>query len=215
MTFYNEFQFTNDFIRAYPSHSSSASRKHIKMAYTYYMHGYMQAENGDGLTLGLIEHLKDAVRKYGSVLDGAADGSNHNPDGQIFTTTRDGVWQVFYNDSFVLGGIHAYAPATLVGLNKFENKFMEQMRDKGQKTGFSGALQLDFGVDRYGLRVTQREILGLTHFGYERGTVGDKTGFKCVYKKSADNATLYEYERLISGIVTAMGCVEFSKAKAF
>ena len=217
---YNEFQFTRDFILAYPSHSSHTKKKHIAMAYAYYMHGFMQGKEGEGLMLGLIAHLKDAVKKYGSVLDDPADNkSKHNKKGKIFTTTRNGVWQIFYNDAFVLGGIHAHAPAVLVGLNKFENGFMEKVIEKGQTTGFDNALQLDFGIDKYGLRVTQREILGLINFGYKRGNVGDNTGFKCVNTKIADNASLYEYERLISGIVSAMGedfnCSDNAKAKAY
>ena len=176
-------------------------------AYTYYCHGLNQGRK-DGLTIGLIEHLQTKIKQMGSVLGkSAGDTSWHNSAGKIFVDeSNQGKWKIWHNDSFILGGIHGHGSFQLVAVNAFEQWFKDKF---GDKLGFDGARQLDFVTskdpkEKYPLRVTQREVIGLNTFGYQ-GSGTDTTSFVCKNPEKADKATLFEYQKAVNSLTKALG----------
>lgn len=196
---YTRKEFVNDIGAAYPA----LSELECNFAYLYYLNARSQIQ--DGVTIGLLQHLKDEVKKLGSIFD---DGKMCVGDG----------WKIHFNDSFILGGIHGHCDFKLVGFNKWimpggpDDKNSQLVPERGAKKdvvpGYSG-VQLDYVADNmipvsYGcLKVTQREIFALNEFGYRSEDAGDNRIFKCTNHVSADSASLRDYVALVGDLQTA------------
>lgn len=206
MAYKNFTKFFLDFNKCYPK----AGYEQGVRAYTYYCHGLNQGST-DGLTIGLITHLQDKIKQMGSVMGTSAeDASWHNSAGKIFVDeSSKGKWQIWHNDAFILGGIHSHGNFQLVAPNAFEKWFEDKF---GDQLGFDGARQLDFITSRdpkekFPLRVTQREVIGLNSFGYT-GSGTSTTSFVCKNTKQADDATLYMYQKKVNSLTKALGFTE-------
>lgn len=180
-------------------------------AYTYYCHGLNQGAR-DGLTIGLIGHLQDKIKQMGSVMGSSPDDPAwHNSAGKIFVdqSPAQNKWRIWHNDAFILGGIHSHGNFQLVAVNAFEKWFKDKFEDK---LGFVGARQLDFVTskdpkEKYPLRVTQREVIGLNTFGYA-GSGSGATSFVCKSIAEADAATLFKYQKAVNSLTRALGFTE-------
>ena len=207
MAYDNFSKFFLDFNKSYPAAGYTQGLR----AYTYYCHGLSQGATREGLTIGLITHLKDKLKQMGSVLSSSEESSWHNPEGKLFIDLSEKKWKIYHNDAFILGGIHSHAKFQLVAVNAFEDWFKEKFQDK-ELLGFKGARQLDFVTstktdEKFPLRVTQREVIGLNTFGYE-GSGESATLFKCKYTAQADAATLYKYQKAVNSLTKALGFTE-------
>ncbi|MEM1450709.1 MAG: hypothetical protein AAF726_24205 [Planctomycetota bacterium] len=202
MAYTNFNDFKLDFQTAYPNTEESQAF----LAHCYYTHGLKQGAKS-GLTIGLIQHLREKLLQLGSVLESG---------GQIFVDEREGKvnrWKIHHNDSFILGGIHSLGTFELVSVYEQETKWKETYEDQGSFTNKDGrteaARQLDFVADptsQYPLRVTQREVMALNIFGY----IGEEqNGSMCFTlpeknKPIAEGATLTTYAAEVKALVTAL-----------
>ncbi|WP_374401580.1 hypothetical protein [Niveibacterium sp.] len=189
--------FKSDFLAAHKStyqFDAKADFAQAAAAFRYYLHGLEQGARS-GLNIGLIEHLQELLAKNKSVFDG----------GGIFVdTSNQDRWRLFYNDAFILGGIHSHGPFTLVHTDRLEHGWVAAGKD--QRMGFAGAKQLDFHTgDTPYLRVTQREVLALNIFGYA-GSPGEdgSMAFKCTNPQLADSATFVRYKNEVGDLEGAL-----------
>lgn len=206
MAYDNFSKFFMDFNKCYPD----AGYEQGVRAFTYYCHGLNQGTEG-GLTIGLIEHLQEKIKQMGSVLGASKDDPAwHNSTGKIFVDeSNQNKWRIWHNDAFILGGIHSHGSFQLVAVNDFEKWFKDKYEEK---LGFNGARQLDFVTaidpeDKYPLRVTQREVIGVNSFGYT-GSGSDSTTFVCKITSQADSATLVKYQKAVNSLTRALGYTE-------
>jgi hypothetical protein len=156
----------------------------IDILFEYYRH----ARGQTNLTLGRLADTQPLREKLGSAFDGGAAQLLLTPKASGFSTqtpasgkksVQDQMesllgkrWSIWLNDSFILGGIHSHVPFTLVSdISDYEDP------------------NADFTFN-----VTQRELIGLITFGYERGdpTAGGAQ-YKCTNTVLADGATFRAY----------------------
>ncbi|MEM6826214.1 MAG: hypothetical protein AAGB18_02380 [Pseudomonadota bacterium] len=180
-------EFSRDFDKTWGKEKDAQ----VFVAWKIYNHGLSQG-GSDGLTIGLIQNLQGQIANQGSVFDG----------GKIFVDMRhwkgDNRWKIFLNDCFILGGVHSHGDFALVGL--------DQIIDHGSMVQKEG--QLDYVKDpngAYPLKVTQREVLGITSFGYSGGDIENgKRVFKCSDGTLADAARLSSYKDIVDGFEAAL-----------
>lgn len=199
MTIYDNFQtFRNEFFQTYLKSGivGKAGKKkggegQAFLAHCYYVQGLRMGGKEDGLTIGLCAHLKEALKAHGSVFDSESGG--------IFVDPRDGKkdrmrWEIWHNDCFILGGIHAHAKFTLVAPNEMEEKWKkENAKDMETFAGVSRQLDHATTSQDYPLRVTQRELIALNIFGYKSTDQGGQVVFTVDDETKADSATMREY----------------------
>ncbi|MEG5037564.1 MULTISPECIES: hypothetical protein [unclassified Microcoleus] len=104
--------------------------------------------------------------------------TNEQRTGSILRV-EDKKWTVMINDSWVIGGINALLPFYVASPRQRQNIYH----------------------DTYQFTVTGRELIGLTHFGYQpisHPQLGEV--FVCKDAKRAQGATLTEYERRYCGL---------------
>lgn len=163
----------------------------VFVAWKIYLHGLTQG-GAEGLTIGLIPNLTQLIADEGSVFEG----------GKIFVDMRhwkgDNRWKIFLNDCFIIGGVHSLGDFVLVGL--------DQIVDHGSLVQEEG--QLDYVKDpdgQFPLKVTQREVLGITNFGYGGGDVEDgRRLFQCTNQQLAGTARLKAYKTIVDQFETAL-----------
>lgn len=180
-------EFSKDFNKTWGGEDGAQ----VFVAWKIYKHGLVQG-GAEGLTIGLIPNLQQLIEEKGSVFDG----------GGIFVDMRhwkgDNRWKIFLNDCFILGGVHSLGDFVLVGL--------DQIVDHSSMVQQPG--QLDYVKDpngRYPLKVTQREVLGITSFGYNGGTITDgKRVFTCENPQLAGAARLNTYKSIVDGFEAAL-----------
>ena len=171
---YTELEFTNDFIRAYPTYKrSDRSAKSIGLCYQTYLSSSRAAL--EALVVGRIVKKGQSIDEPPMI--GLDDVERFN-----FGTTSDRTqgsvlwsqyWSIPLNDSWLMGGIHAGLPF-----------YVASPRTQGNI--------LD---PQWGITVTGRELLGLTTFGYELNpntTLGEV--YECQNPAKASRATFMEYE---------------------
>jgi hypothetical protein len=172
-------------------------------AYTYYLHGLAQGERS-GLTIGLIAHLQDDLRQGGSVFGAIGTTGAHDPNGRIFVAPVDSLWTVYFNDAFIIGGIHSHGDFTLVAANILEPSVLPEVAAQMP----AGARQLDvvFNPDgNYPLRVTQRECIALGLFGYSATEQANGSViYHCATVAAADGATLTQYVQQVNALTAAL-----------
>lgn len=175
-------------------------------AFKYYVHGLKQGPN-HGLTIGLVEFLKGDVAAHGSVFGTDASAPiAHDRSGKIFTTPMDGAWKIYFNDAFILGGIHSHGRFELAAVTEWEPWVKQKVKDP-----VDGQNQLDIWNPHasadFPMRVTQREVFALNIFGFEgmSGLNGNgRREFKCKDPGRASKATLVEYKNAVEAFVGAM-----------
>jgi len=174
-------------------------------AFQYYAHGLKQGPN-HGLTIGLVEFLKSDVARFGSVFgDDPNAPIHHSSGGRIFTTPIAGAWKIYFNDAFILGGIHSHGRFELAAVKDWEPWIQTQVRDQVANAG-----QLDVwnahGSDDFPMRVTQREVFALNMFGYtgEASLVNGRRQFRCTDPARASSATLVAYKSAVEELMGAL-----------
>lgn len=174
-------------------------------AFQYYVHGLRQGPN-HGLTIGLVEFLKSDVARHGSVFgDNPHAPIHHDSAGKIFTTSMTGVWKIYFNDAFILGGIHSHGRFELAAVKDWEpwvqKEVREQVGDVGQLDVWNAHGSADFPM-----RVTQREVFALNIFGYEgdAALVNGRRQFRCTDTARASAATLVAYKSAVDSLMGAM-----------
>lgn len=171
--------------------------------YYYYQAGRAVGRRG-ALKIGLYQHLTPLLAAQGSVFDvpppprfGGTRGFSGAPAGNLFVerTGQSNRWKLFFNDCFILGGVHERAQFQLV------NPTMAINDDTLEQNPAAGFAQLDYITENapsWKLKVTQREVLGLTAFGYSSdNAMGYRRDFQCVKPAEADAATLPGYKQLV------------------
>ena len=144
--------------------------------FAYYRHALSQSD----LTIGKIEDLTSMLAESGSAVDKLS--------GKLFIEGKGSTkwWSIWANDSYILGGIHGHVDFCL----------------KGNPDALDA---LDPTAGKYVFKVTQRELIGLTTFGYssaERTPEGVK--FKCTSPALADAATFKKYKDKVGEMVAAL-----------
>jgi len=189
MAYKNYITFAQDFLQTWGGESDINGRD----AFAIYVHGLKQGPQ-DGLTIGLIPVLeKSIIPKDKSVFDG----------GKIFVDmTEQRRWRIFLNDCFILGGIHSHGDFRLAGVDEVITGDKTLVDKPGSRP------QLDYvknPKDKYNLKVTQREVLGLNTFGYTGGGIVDGYRvFKCTQPDAADGATLRSYRKIVTQMEDAL-----------
>jgi hypothetical protein len=199
-TYKNPHSFFVDFQRAWGAeiNSQSISRKSFH-AFAYYLAGLrLGGMDAKGLSIGLTEKLKKTSDWKNN---GPKASILENPEsGTLFITEKDGLWEVFYNDSFILGGIHSLSRKgfTVRFISEAESSFKPKSDTEIFDAIEQGYNQLDIAdmTKEFPIRVTQREILGLLHFGYDNAVEvnGDRVFYLSDVSR-AKGATLVEYKR--------------------
>jgi len=150
---------------------------------------YKNAANPDNrrLVAGLMDDLDMALNKLGKTT-GSEGGS----------VLRSPEWSIVLNDAWVLGGIHGHVNFELISTN-----LQESIINQSFKPGEHVSMKF---------RVTGRELIGLTTFGYAQvyGPVekisdevrpdalgGSNMLFQCVDPVLADTATFTRYNDVI------------------
>lgn len=182
-------EFTKDFEATW---SQDGGGNHVMTAWRVYLNGLKQGIESGGASIGLIENLQKLLKEQGSVFDG----------GKIFVDQSSrNRWRIFLNDCFILGGVHSTGPFTLVGL--------DQIVDHASMVQKEG--QLDYVKDpnsQYPLKVTQREVLGITSFGYSGGDIEEgKRVFTCtgdLHQTLARTARLSTYKEIVGDFEAAL-----------
>lgn len=202
-TYKNPHSFFVDFQRAWGAEikpKDSLSRKSFH-AFAYYLAGLrLGGMDAKGLSIGLTEKLKKTSewKNNGS----QASIMEHPESGTLFITEKKGLWEVYYNDSFILGGIHSLSRKgfTVRFASESETDFKPPENTEIFEKISKGYNQLDIAdmTKDYPFCVTQREILGLLHFGYDNAVEvnGDRVFYLSDATK-AKNATLVEYKRFM------------------
>lgn len=144
--------------------------------------------NNKRLVAGLIDDLHVALEKLGRT-------SLH----QKGSVLRTSAWSIFLNDSWILGGIHGHINFELISIPSNESIISKDYK-KGDP------------ADRI-FRVTGRELIGLTSFGYAQvyGPVEKISSeirpshlpycnalIQCVDKGAANDATFTRYREVIA-----------------
>lgn len=144
--------------------------------FAYYRHALSQS----GLIIGKIEDLTPLLQKEGSAVERLS--------GKLFIEGKGATkwWSIWANDSYILGGIHGHVDFTL----------------KGNADALDA---LDPTAGKFVFKVTQREVIGLTTFGYSSGNrTSDGVQFKCTNPALADAATFKKYKDQVTDLATAL-----------
>lgn len=165
------------------------TQTHIELCWGVYQNA---RHNKHGkLVCGLISDLRDAKKALG--------GTNALHDGSVLNIlnkyNKDGEsWSTLVNDCWILGGIHAQLPFQLVS-----NPSSQTFKAPNYVEGITN--------EKYMMRVTGRELIGLAHFGYQgcvnpnidskSRELGVKYELRCFDKAKASQASLASYLKIV------------------
>jgi len=151
--------------------------------FEYYNHARRQAS----VILGRLDDLKPLAARYGTAFEGRGGQLLLTPAGynEEMGKKQGKKWSIWLNDSFILGGIHGRATFYL----KSNPDSLDYVDPKNE----------------FVFNVTQRELIGLTTFGYSRGAGNDPKGmaFNCTDTRLADSATFKLYVDQIERLAAA------------
>lgn len=151
--------------------------------FAYYTHARRQAS----LTLGRLDDLKPLADRYGTAFEGGSGQLLMTPQGynDEMSKKQGQKWSIWLNDSFILGGIHSHITFYL----RSNPDALDYVDPKNQHV----------------FNVTQRELIGLTTFGYSRGTGTDPKGlaYTCTSTQLADAATFKAYADQVQALASA------------
>lgn len=175
-------------ISAGPS-STTVTEEHIEMCWMLYQNSRNNVHGK--LVCGLLTDLRDAKRALGGTND-LHTGSVLNIVNKTKQLGRG--WSTLANDCWILGGIHARLPFQLVS-----DPVGQTFKDPNYVDGKSN--------ENHMMRVTARELIGLTHFGYrassnpvidiESRALGVKYELVCFDKAKADDASIAKYLQVV------------------
>lgn len=143
------------------------------------------------LVCGLLADLEQAKVALGGTND-KHSGSVLNILNQNKVAGED--WSILLNDCWILGGIHGHLPFQLA--SNPASEVFKSPTYQHNKTDVSRIM-----------RVTGRELIGLTHFGYracanpsidsKSRALGIKFELRCFDKAKANDATIAEYLKVV------------------
>ena len=138
-----------------------------------YFEWYKLAKAQERIVLGREKDLQQVISKYGRAGTGGA----------MLIGVK--TWNIWVNDSWILGGIHAHIPFYL---------FAETAKNWTYDAVYNEAQAANADPTRV-LFVTTREITGLNLSGYQMTDAAHPDGkkFDCTQPVLADNASFKEY----------------------
>lgn len=169
--------------------SASVTDAHIEMCWKIYQNS-RNNEHGK-LVCGLMSDLRGAKRQLG--------GTNKLHTGSVLdivnkSQTPGGNWSTLANDCWILGGIHAHLPFQLVS-----NPTGATIKNPNYVSGKSNESHM--------MRVTARELIGLTRFGYKACSnfdidsksreLGVKYELRCFNTSKAREASIAGYLKVV------------------
>lgn len=171
------------------SADATLTETHIEMCWMLYQNARNNVHGK--LVCGLLTDLRNAKRELG--------GTNDLHSGSVLNIVNKaqlagGGWSTLANDCWILGGIHAQLPFQLAS-----HPVGETFKDPNYVDGKSN--------ENHMMRITARELIGLTHFGYRVSTnpnidtksraLGVKYELVCFDKSKADEATIAGYLQVV------------------
>ncbi len=172
-----------------PYRNSPFQAAHV--GWGHYQTALTNARAGLIQKIGLFPHLQPLLPNFGSAFD--------NPPGRLFIT-RQGQqgWQLYFNDCFILGGIHGHATFELQNYDVPINGDPELAAVNQIQPGFEQLDHIGQNAPAYRLKVTQREVFGLNCFGYsEQNSQNNIRRMTCQLQPKADAATLRSYKEIV------------------
>lgn len=147
-------------------------------AKTYY-EWYQKARSQKEIVLGREQDLESLKKQYGVAEEGGS---------MLIGVTK---WDIWVNDSWILGGIHAQVPFLLKTVLTFDSVYnMGETKNEDQTRV---------------LFVTTREIAGLNLFGYRKNKEdADGQLFLCEEKGAASGANFQSYREHTLAVVEAV-----------
>ena len=187
-------QFLEDFHTTWGENVARAGGQPLQAArqgWDYYRTAQVKARTG-ALKLGLYQNLLPLLGQFQSVFD--------QPNrGRLFIERPNdqGHWELYYNDCFILGGVHAQAQFELMDANRV--MALPELATANQiHNGFNQMDYIGTNAPQWRFKVTQREIMGLNEFGYTSDNAnGNVRTFQCQLPPKAGAATLRGYKRMV------------------
>ncbi len=183
--------------RTSPYRTSPFQAAHV--GWGHYQTALTNARAGRPQKIGLFPYLQPLLPNFGSAFD--------NPPGRLFIT-RQGQqgWQLYFNDCFILGGIHGHATFELENYDvSLEDHELAQDYEFRDRANFNQLDHIAHTAPGYRLKVTQREVLGLNSFGYsEQNSNNHVRTMTCQLQADADAATLQSYKHLVDEMAAVL-----------
>jgi hypothetical protein len=170
----------NDFAAFYASFQHAWPEKNVDQAQANAYYGwYLNARSQNKIVLGREKDLQSLKDEYGLAEEG----------GRMLIGVTN--WDIWVNDSWILGGIHKQLPFLLKTVLTFDSVYNKKKEDyKTDKTRV--------------MYVTTREIAGPNLFGYKKDKEdADGQLFLCEEKNAASDANFESYRMHTQAVAAA------------